>query len=132
MLRKTSSLLLCLLAGSFTASAQSNYALIRGAISDPHHRAVPGAHIHLKSVGTGAEREVIANEAGQYEIAGLQPGSYELDVDIRGFKPSEQKIDLEVGQHATIDVEMTVEGGTQTVQVQASQGELLKTEDASV
>ena len=114
------------------ARAQSNYAVVRGAVSDPHHRVVPGAHIRLKSNATGAERTVVADEAGQYEIAGLKPGTYELDVDIQGFKPSIQNIQLEVGQRATIDVEMAVEGGSQTVQVQATQGELLKTEDASV
>ena len=114
-----------------TANAQSNYAVVRGSILDPQHHAIAGAHVHITAVGTGTEREVAANGTGLYEIAGLQPGAYKLTVDSAGFKHAEQAIDLEVGQQATIDLQLTLSSDTQTVTVKAS-GELLKTQDASV
>src|SRR6185503_3712883 len=122
---------LCLIAGISGASAQSNYAVIRGSVFDPQHHAVPGAHIHANDVATGAQREVVSNATGLYEIAGLQPGKYTLTVDGQGFAQTTQTIDLEVGQQATIDLGLRVSSDKQTVNVEGS-GELLKTQDASV
>ena len=41
--------------------AQSNYAVVRGSILDPHHRPVAGAHVHVTATATGAKREVATN-----------------------------------------------------------------------
>lgn len=132
MIRRITLLAACFLAVLATASAQSNFAVVRGSVFDPQHRAVPGAHIHLKATTTGAEREVVANASGLYEVASLQPGEYQLDVDATGFKRGSQTIDLEVGQQATIDIHLVLQSDNQTVQVEAAAGELLKTQDASV
>lgn len=122
---------LCLVAGIATASAQSNYAVVRGSVFDPQHHAVPGAHIHAIDTSTGANRDVVSNATGLYEIAGLQPGTYTLTVDGQGFAETKDTITLEVGQQATIDLALHVSGDKQSVNVEAS-GELLKTQDASV
>ena len=122
---------LCLAVGLATANAQSNYAVVRGSIFDPQHHAVAGAHIHATETSTGAQREVVSNATGLYEIAGLHPGAYTLVVDSPGFSQARQTIDLEVGQQATLDVDLRVTGDKQDVIVAAS-GELLKTQDASI
>jgi hypothetical protein len=54
-----------------------------------------------------------------------------LTVDSAGFRQATQTIDLEVGQRATIDLQLSVGAETRTVTVQAT-GELLKTQEASV
>ncbi len=131
MIRRSFYAAACLFVAFGTAQAQSNYAVVRGSIIDPQHRPVPGAHVHLTAIGTGAERDVAANGTGLYEIAGLQPGSYKMDVDSSGFKQTTKTIGLEVGQQATIDVELGLGTDKQTVTVLAA-GELLKTQDASV
>ena len=87
------------------ACAQSNYAVVRGSILDPQNLAVVGARVHLTEPDTGAERVVTSNSTGIYEIAGLQPGEYNLVVESTGFREAEQSINLEVGQQATIDVQ---------------------------
>ena len=114
-----------------TAQAQSNYAVIRGSILDPQHRPVVGARVHVTAAYTGAEREVASNGTGLYEIAGLQPGAYTLAVDSSGFLQATQAINLEVGQQATLDLQLRLGSDKQSVTVQAA-GELLKTQDASV
>jgi Carboxypeptidase regulatory-like domain len=131
MFRRIAYSLVCFALTVLTAHAQSNYAVVRGSILDPQHRPIPGAHVHIAATGTGAEREVTANAAGLYEIAGLQPGSYTLTVNSSGFAQATQTIDLEVGQQATLDLKLGLTSDTQTVNVQAS-NELLKTQDASV
>jgi len=131
MIRKILPAVLCLAIALITAHAQSNYAVVRGSILDPQHRPVVAAHIRITSAGTGAEREVVSNATGLYEIAGLQPGAYSLTVDSPGFQQTKQTIDLEVGQQATLDLLLSVGTDNQTVMVHAS-SELLKTQDASV
>src|ERR1035437_3706845 len=131
MIRRIVPVVLCLAIALLTAQAQSNYAVVRGSILDPQHRPIAGARVHITASGTGAEREVVANATGLYEIAGLQPGAYTLAVDSPGFKQATQAIELEVGQQATLDLQLRLGSDTQTVTVQAA-GELLKTQDASV
>ena len=132
MIRKLAFLSICLVAASASAIAQSNYAVVRGSVLDPHRRPIPGAHVHITAETTGAQREVTANDAGLYEIPGLQPGAYQLAVESTGFQQKTEDIDVEVGQQATIDVQLLLAGDKQTVEVEASAGELLKTQDASV
>ena len=131
MTRKIFLILACLFAAVFSIQAQSNYAVVNGSIVDPQHRAVAGAQIHILTRGTGATRDVVSNEVGLYEIAGLEPGAYTLTVDHPGFKQATQSINLEVGQQATLDWQLSIGSENQSVTVQAS-GELLKTQDASV
>lgn len=131
MSRRILTLILLLIASCTFASAQSNYAVVRGSIVDPQHRPIPGAHILIAATGTGTSREVASNSTGYYEVAALQPGQYTLTVDSKGFKQATQTLDLEVGQQATVDVALTVGSDSQTVTVQAV-GELLKTQDASI
>jgi hypothetical protein len=131
MIRRIAAAFFCLVLVLVTAQAQSNYAVVRGSILDPQHRPIAGARIHVTAVGTGAEREVVSNATGLYQIAGLQPGAYTLSVDSVGFKQATQNVDLEVGQQATLDLQLRLGSDTQSVTVQAA-GELLKTEDASV
>jgi hypothetical protein len=131
MTRNVCSLTVCLAIALISAHAQSNYAVVRGSILDPQGHAIAGARVHIAENDTGAEREVVANMAGLYEIAGLQPGTYKLVVDSPGFRQTVQSINLEVGQQATIDLHLSVGSDTQTVSVEAST-ELLKTQDASI
>src|ERR1039458_9002658 len=131
MIRKIFPVLACLFAAAFAVHSQSNYAVVSGSIVDPQHRAVAGAQIHILTRGTGATRDAVSNQVGLYEIAGLEPGAYTVTVDHPGFKQVTQSINLEVGQQATLDWQLSLGSENQSVTVQAS-GELLKTQDASV
>ncbi len=125
------SIFVCFVACTSAILAQSNYAVVRGSILDLQHRAVVNAQVRIVAAETGAERDVVSNSDGLYEIAGLQPGKYSLTVDSTGFKQATQTVVLEVGQQATIDLQLGLGADTQTVSVRAA-GELLKTQDASV
>jgi hypothetical protein len=131
MTRKISLVLACLFAAAFAVHAQSNYAVVSGSILDPQHRAIAGAQVHILTRATGATRDVVSNEVGLYEIAGLEPGAYTLTVDHPGFKQATQSVNVEVGQQATLDWQLSLGSENQSVTVHAS-GELLKTQDASV
>ena len=113
------------------ANAQSNYATLRGSVSDPQHLAIPGAHVKITSSVTGATREVTTDSAGLYVAEGLQPGGYKLEIEKSGFAPKTQSLQLEVGQRATVDVSLGIGTQVQAVTV-SSNAELLRTADATV
>ena len=131
MTRKILAVLACLLAAAFAIHAQSNYAVVSGSILDPQQRPIAGAQVHIQSRKTGATREAVSNESGLYEIVALEPGTYTLTVDNHGFKQATQDVNLEVGQQATLDWQLSLGSEKQSVTVRSS-GELLKTQDASV
>src|SRR5665213_226635 len=97
---------------ALSVQAQSNYATVRGSILDPQRRPIPGAKIHIVLVETGAKRDVVSNDSGLYQIAGLVPGAYTLSVDHNNFKQAIQAVTLEVGQQATIDLQLQIGSNT--------------------
>ena len=74
-----------LLLYSSLSYAQSNLATITGDITDPSDRAVPGATVKVRSVGTGAVRAGTTDAAGAYQIPGLAPGEYSIEASAVGF-----------------------------------------------
>src|SRR5579885_3459771 len=131
MIRKLLLIISCFCICAVVANAQSNYGVVRGSVYDPEHRAIPGASVEITAIDTGARREVTSNDSGLYEAAGLLPGEYEIAVTHSGFAQSIQRLQLEVGQEATLDVQLQVGGGTETVTATALP-ETLKTTDTSV
>ena len=131
MLKRLS--LLCFSLGLFSLPlvAQSNYATLRGFVTDAQHLPVAGATVRITSRETGAGRTELTDRAGLYVAGGLQPGGYEVSIQKAGFDDAKQVLQLEVGQKATFDVGLVVGSVTQTVDVNVS-AELLRTADASV
>jgi Carboxypeptidase regulatory-like domain len=79
----------CLWALVFTGNtlrAQITVSTVRGTALDPSGAAVAGAQIGLVSIDTGERREVSTNENGDFEIPGLQRGTYRLTASHTGFK----------------------------------------------
>ena len=111
--------------------AQTNYAVLRGVVTDPQHLAIPHARVKLTLVKTAEVRKLSANEQGVYEAGGLLPGAYLLEAESQGFAVARRSLQLEVGQQATLDVSLTVGPDSQTVTA-VTAAELLKTSDASV
>src|SRR5215471_9085090 len=113
-------------------AAQSNYAVLGGTIYDPQQRAILGADVVLTSVSTRAERHVTTNDQGIFQITGLLPGEYEVTIQASGFAPWSRTLPLEVGQQASLDLNLTIASVADVVQVFAQPADVLRTADASV
>jgi carboxypeptidase family protein len=111
--------------------AQSNLASLSGSVQDAHKNAIARAEITLKSADTSAVRTAALNAEGLFEIAGLAPGEYLLEVRASGFAPLERKLRLEVGQHVRLDLPMEIGQASEQVDV-VGRAEVLKTADASL
>lgn len=116
---------------SSSAFGQSNYAVLGGTVVDPQQRVIAGATVQLTSLGTHAVRRVISDEQGIFQITGLQPGDYELNVEAKGFASLSQTLRLEVGQQLTLDVSLKLPSVSSTIEV-TNDIDVLRTTDASV
>src|SRR5215470_15048576 len=111
--------------------AQSNYAVLSGTVTDPQNRPLVGATVQLVSLSTQVTRQVTSNDHGLFQITGLLPGDYELNVRAQGFASVKQNLRLEVGQQLTLDVNLKLAAVNTTIEVGAVV-DVMRTTDSSV
>jgi hypothetical protein len=126
-------LALALAAGfSPAAFAQGLTGQISGVVTDSGGGVMPGASVTIKNVGTNLVRETTTGPDGAFVITNLLAGTFDLTVNMQGFKPYEQKgivlgaterlalrtISLEVGGLSEV-----VSVAAESIKVQTTSGE---------
>ena len=87
--------------------SQTATATLLGTIRDPSDALVPGAQVSVLNVSTGIERRIHTDELGNYAVPLLQPGNYEISVEMTGFKKYIQTgINVLVGDRARVDMKL--------------------------
>src|SRR5215831_17056246 len=110
--------LLCVVVlGLLPAFAQTE-ASMSGVIHDPTGAVIPGVTVTVTNPATNFIRMAISNESGVYNFPVLQPGRYNIKVELPGFRTIEQKgVELQVQQSARIDFTLQVGEISQTIEV---------------
>jgi Carboxypeptidase regulatory-like domain/TonB dependent receptor len=108
-----------MLAGATGVFAQiAGQGSITGTVIDPSGAVVPNASVVVHDTDTGADRAVSTNADGIYTATFLQIGHYEVTVSKPGFsKVQRGGIVLEVGRSLSIDFNLTVQAGAESVLV---------------
>ena len=75
-----------LVSGSQLALAQSDRGTITGTISDPAGAVIAAAPIEARNVATGAVHQAASTATGNYTLAQIPAGTYEMHVAVAGFK----------------------------------------------
>ena len=83
---KQSMYVLLILATAATAFAQTTSGVIVGTVTDPSGLAVVGADVSVTQPATGAVRKTKSLSNGDFVFNALDPGVYNLTVEIAGFK----------------------------------------------
>src|SRR5436309_2551860 len=105
---------------------------ISGVIRDATSAVIPGATVTMTNPATNFSRSVVSNEAGVYNFPVLQPGRYNIKVELPGFRTITQNdVELQVQQAARIDFTLQVGEVSQTVEVSGTAA-LIATENATV
>lgn len=92
----------CIAFAAPTALAQSTAATIRGQVMVDSAPATD-ARVTAINTATGLSRSVGVSANGNYNLAGLPPGTYRLQVDANG-QSSSQTVTVAVGQTATLNL----------------------------
>jgi hypothetical protein len=99
--------------------AQANSDLT-GIVTDQTGAVVAGAKVALTDTATSDVRTTISSGTGLYDVAGLNPATYNLKVTAKGFEAYVQNgIVIATSSTVRADVKLTVGAETQTVTVQA-------------
>ena len=72
--------------GCVWAAAQSISGSISGTVVDPKSLAIPGANVVLTNTGTSVQLTTTSNDEGRFEFPSVLPGTYDLTVELTGFK----------------------------------------------
>ena len=115
-----------------TAFAQSDRGTLTGTISDPAGAVIANAAIEAKNLATDAVYPAASSATGNYTVAQLPAGNYELTVTVPGFKKFIRSgLQVEVAATVRIDAVLEVGSNTESVTVEAA-APLLKTEGGEV
>lgn len=100
-------MLVMLAMGAAVKAQDTGY--ISGTVTDKSGSAVAGAEVTLTASAGGLTRTTTTNGDGAYVISGLPGGTYDILVTAKGFqKYSVQKLVLNVGDKAPVNVQLTV------------------------
>ena len=75
---------------ALTAAAQ--FHTVRGTLSDPTGRPLPGAAVVLVNPSTASRYEVRSDASGRFELVGLPAATYRLEVRTLGFRTHNEEL----------------------------------------
>src|SRR5437867_6132039 len=125
-------LLLCCVLPTTTFSQTSN-ATLGGTVSDASGALIPGVTVTATNSGTGIVTTVVSNEAGAYQFASLQTGTYTVTAELPGFQTQARNgVALGVSQQVRLNFTLQVGSVAQTVEVSVAADTLIATSSSSV
>ncbi|MEO8622627.1 MAG: carboxypeptidase regulatory-like domain-containing protein, partial [bacterium] len=118
-----------LLTAAFLAAAVSRHADAQNTVSlegsvKADGAPLAGAQVTAVNVGTSETARATTRVNGDFRIIGLFTGRYTVTVRLLGYKPSEQTVQLAIGQRARL--EFAMEKGAAELASQAVVGERVK------
>src|SRR4029077_4570627 len=98
--------------------SQVNQARVLGTVSDQSGGVIAGATVTITDVQKNVSRTLTTDTAGEYTAPNLDPDTYAIRVEFRGFKTfTRQGMQLGVGQEARVDVTLQPGEQSQTITV---------------
>src|SRR5262245_44478894 len=77
---------LFMLLSGVNAREQQTSATLLGTLTDSNGAVVTKAEIKVNNLATGASREAVSDESGNYSFPFLVAGNYEITITARGYK----------------------------------------------
>ena len=130
--RITGFLAVCLLTAPINAFGQADRGTITGIVTDQGGAVIANAAVQAKNFETGQVYQSATTGTGNYTIAQLPYGTYEISVEVTGFKKYiHSNMLVQVAQTLREDIQMQIGSPTDSVTVTA-EASLLKTESGEL
>lgn len=124
--------MLMILFSSGSLHAQEARGRITGAVADSNKASVPGASVSIIDATRGTTIALTTNDDGLFQAPYLLPGTYQVVVEIAGFKKYIQDgVLVQINETRDLDIVLEV-GGTQETVTVTSEGSQLSTADANL
>src|ERR1051326_6396352 len=105
---------------------------IGGRVSDSAGAVVPGASVVVTAEGTNVTRTTVTNEDGFFSFAALQPGGYNVKVELGGFTPQARTAVLTAEGTVSLDFSLEIAANVQEVNVTTELGQAVDTTQSVV
>jgi hypothetical protein len=113
--------------------AQGLFGTISGIVTDPSGAVIPGATVRVSNVNTNVIKLLATNSAGVYSAGSLNPGTYKVEAEAKGFKTAvANNIVLEVNANPKVDLTLPVGLTNQVVEVTAANTPILQTQQSDL
>ena len=120
------------LSSLLAASLLGQTAQVTGRIMDQAGAVVPKAAVTVTNASTGAIRKVASTQDGYYTVPLLQPGLYQISVEMQGFAPIVRS-DLQLAVDQVLRLDFTLQVGTTSEKIEVTaQGETLESQTAAM
>src|SRR5260370_3176096 len=107
---------LILLLGAASAQAQTFAGSVTGTLTDEQGGALPGATVTL--FGKTGSKTTVTEPDGTYRFAGINPGSYDVQAEMAGFRPLKREaVEVSIGKTANVSFTMKVGARTDSIDV---------------
>src|SRR5580658_1323169 len=127
--KRTLLALVCLAASAWAQNSGS----ITGTVRDATGAVVPGAQVVLSDTQKGISLKTTTNSGGDYLLAGLPTGTFNLSLTAKGFRRFEATgIVLETAQKARVDAVLEVGAVTNEITVLGSQVAQVETQSSEI
>jgi hypothetical protein len=130
MLRLSFTLSLTLLLAA-NSIAQSVRGSITGIVTDGAHQALSGATVTVIEQATNKKRATASDARGEFLVAALPAGEYQLQVEHAGYRTHWQPLTLAVDQELHLDVPLLDGNRTDAIVVTATPA-MVKTDSAAL
>src|SRR5579863_7196987 len=100
--------------------AQDFRGRLAGTVSDSSSARISGAAIQIRAVESSVERLGSSDTRGQFRFDDLQPGTYSLTVNLKGFAEARAEVKIEVSSSREIAVVLNPAFSTQPLNVAAT------------
>jgi len=112
---------LSFLAGATLLQGQVVGASISGSVRDESGLAIASAVVSVRNLETGAERKLVADDAGRYSAPSIAIGRYQVSAEKPGFNSQVKTgIELAIGQSLVVDLTLPVGEIKQVITVEAA------------
>lgn len=81
-----------------------------GTITDASGASVPGAKVTLTATQTNISRNMVTNESGNYAFPNVEPGTYRVSVELKGFRTA-IKEGVDVLVNTTVRADLALQPG---------------------
>jgi hypothetical protein len=117
-----------LFGAGMTRAQLGNSGSIEGVVKDPSGGVVVGATVEITNPVTGFQRQATTAKDGSFTISNVPFNPYHMTVTATGFATYIQDVDVRAVVPVTLEVGLKVGTEVQTVNVEASGGDLVENE----
>ena len=105
-----------LLAATAAIAAPQTFTTFSGSLVDPQGGVLPGARVTLSNAARETKYEVQSRSTGEFEVPGLPPGEYAVEIQLAGFQPYRATVAMQ-GAYVRRDVTLALGTVHETINV---------------